>query len=101
MPTSLRTRYMRSSACDARRSRSVFVAKVLDEPIALERSAEKARAKLTGLSGDRYDAQWRLRREASETVQAAVTAHAEATGASREQGGCPARTGPALRGQLS
>ncbi|MGW2103628.1 hypothetical protein ACWCPX_39350 [Streptomyces olivaceoviridis] len=49
----------------------------------LERSAEEERAKLAGLTGDEYDAQWRRWREASEKVQAAVTAHAEASGASR------------------
>ncbi|MFI1795386.1 hypothetical protein ACH40D_44560 [Streptomyces olivaceoviridis] len=54
-----------------------------DELIKLERSAEEERAKLAGLAGDEYDAQWRRWREASKEVQAAVTAHAEASGASR------------------
>ncbi|KUM96196.1 hypothetical protein AQI95_42735 [Streptomyces yokosukanensis] len=51
--------------------------------IRLERSAEEDRAKLAGLTGDDYDAQLRRWRAASEAVQAAVTAHAGATGASR------------------
>ncbi|WP_030989961.1 hypothetical protein [Streptomyces sp. NRRL WC-3744] len=59
------------------------MSEVPDELIKLERSAEQARAKLAGLAGDDYDAQWRRWREASEKVQAAVTAHAEASGASR------------------
>ncbi|MGV9933987.1 hypothetical protein ACWDY4_25955 [Streptomyces olivaceoviridis] len=54
-----------------------------EELIKLERSAEEERAKLAGLTGDDYDAQWRRWREASAKVQAAVTAHAEASGASR------------------
>ncbi|MEU5599237.1 hypothetical protein [Streptomyces sp. NPDC020298] len=61
------------------------MAEVPDELIKLERSAEEERAKLAGLSGDEYDAQWRRWREASETVQAAITAYAEATEASRYQ----------------
>ncbi|MEU6602785.1 hypothetical protein [Streptomyces flaveolus] len=56
---------------------------VPDELIKLEQSAEEERAKLAGLTGDDYAAQWRRWREASEKVQAAVTAHAEASGASR------------------
>ncbi|MEV5176864.1 hypothetical protein AB0L10_38630 [Streptomyces flaveolus] len=56
---------------------------VPDELIKLERSAQEERAKLAGLTGDDYDAQWRRWREASEKVQSAVTAHAEASGASR------------------
>ncbi|MFJ7148933.1 hypothetical protein ACIQVT_12125 [Streptomyces sp. NPDC100445] len=59
------------------------MAEVPDELIALERSAEGERVKLTGLTGKDYDAQWRRWRQASETVQAAVTAHAEAVGANR------------------
>ncbi|MEU3862468.1 hypothetical protein AB0F03_34910 [Streptomyces sp. NPDC028722] len=59
------------------------MAEVPDELVALERSAESERAKLAGLAGEGYDAQWRCWREASETVQAAVTAHAEAVGANR------------------
>ncbi|MEU0009308.1 hypothetical protein ABZ079_34980 [Streptomyces sp. NPDC006314] len=57
--------------------------KVPDELIKLERSTEEERAKLAGLTGDEYDAQWRRWREASEAVEAGITAHAEATGASR------------------
>ncbi|MGW0771790.1 hypothetical protein [Streptomyces sp. NPDC002676] len=57
---------------------------VPDELIELERSAEEERAQLAGLTGDGYDAQWRLWRQASEAVQGAITAHAEATGASRQ-----------------
>ncbi|MET8771110.1 hypothetical protein [Streptomyces sp. NPDC004658] len=59
------------------------MAQVPDELIKLERSAEEERAKLAGLTGDDYDAQWRRWRKASEKVQAAVTAHAEASRASR------------------
>ncbi|GAA3290374.1 hypothetical protein [Streptomyces cinereospinus] len=59
------------------------MAKVPDELIKLERSAEQERAKLAGLAGEEYDAQWRRCREAFEAVQAAVTAHAEATGTDR------------------
>ncbi|AOR36815.1 hypothetical protein BFF78_02045 [Streptomyces fodineus] len=51
--------------------------------IKLERSAEEERAKLAGLTGGEYDAQWRRWRKASEAVQAAITAHAEATEADR------------------
>ncbi|WP_317447449.1 hypothetical protein [Streptomyces collinus] len=49
----------------------------------LERSAEQERAKLAGLTGAEYEAQWRRWREASAAAQAAITAHAEATGANR------------------
>ncbi|MFF1405007.1 hypothetical protein [Streptomyces sp. NPDC058294] len=59
------------------------MAEVPDVLIELERSAEGERAKLAGLAGEEYDAQWRRWRQASETVQAAVTAHAEATEANR------------------
>ncbi|MEV7684440.1 hypothetical protein [Streptomyces bungoensis] len=51
--------------------------------IALERTAEEQRARLAGLADAEYDEQWRRWREASEAVQAAITAHAEATGVSR------------------
>jgi hypothetical protein len=55
-----------------------------DELITLERTAEEARARLAGLTGAEYDAQWRAWREASAVVQAAITAHAKATaGANR------------------
>ncbi|GGU98152.1 hypothetical protein GCM10010260_37890 [Streptomyces filipinensis] len=59
------------------------MAEVPDDLIKLERSAEEERAKLAGLTGDEYDAQLRRWREASDAVQAAITAHAETTGASR------------------
>ncbi|MGW7825149.1 hypothetical protein ACWGLF_45885 [Streptomyces puniciscabiei] len=59
------------------------MAEAPDELIKLERSAEQERAKLAGLAGDEYDAQWRRWREASQAVQAAITAHAEATDTSR------------------
>lgn len=59
------------------------MADIPDELIKLERSAEEERAKLAGLTGDEYDEQWRRWRTASEAVQAAITAHAEATEASR------------------
>ncbi|MEU4038448.1 hypothetical protein [Streptomyces collinus] len=49
----------------------------------LERSAEQERAKLAGLTGAEYEAQWRRWREASAAAQAAITAHAEAAGANR------------------
>ncbi|QNT98429.1 hypothetical protein HEP81_08203 (plasmid) [Streptomyces griseofuscus] len=61
------------------------MAEVPDELIKLERSAEEERAKLAGLTGDEHSAQWRRWREASEKAQAAITAHAEATGANRYQ----------------
>ncbi|KOX00910.1 hypothetical protein ADL02_03405 [Streptomyces sp. NRRL WC-3723] len=51
--------------------------------IKLQRSAEEERADLAGLACGDYDAQSRRWREASEKVQAGVTAHAEASGASR------------------
>ncbi|CAM5696043.1 MULTISPECIES: hypothetical protein [Streptomyces] len=54
-----------------------------DELLTLERSAEEERAKRAGLTGRAYDAQWRRWRGASEKVQAAVTAHGEATGSNR------------------
>ncbi|MFF7355646.1 MULTISPECIES: hypothetical protein [Streptomyces] len=59
------------------------MAEVPDELIKLERSAEEERAKLAGLTGDEYDAQLSRWREASDAVQAAITAHAGATGANR------------------
>ncbi|WBO68850.1 hypothetical protein [Streptomyces camelliae] len=51
--------------------------------ITLERSAEAERPKLAGLAGDDYDAQWMRWHKAAEATQAAVTAHAEASGESR------------------
>ncbi|GGZ01835.1 hypothetical protein GCM10010300_52350 [Streptomyces olivaceoviridis] len=50
-----------------------------------ERSAEEEYAKPAGLTGGGYDAQRRRWREGSETVQAALTGHAEATESNREQ----------------
>ncbi|MFI9248241.1 hypothetical protein ACIGXF_38090 [Streptomyces sp. NPDC053086] len=54
-----------------------------DELIKLERSAEEERARLAGLTGEAHTEQWRRWREAAGKAQAAVTAHAEATGANR------------------
>jgi hypothetical protein len=55
-----------------------------DDLITLERDAETARARMAGLTGAEYDAQWRAWREAAATVQAAITVHAKATaGANR------------------
>ncbi|MFC9930927.1 hypothetical protein [Streptomyces sp. NPDC127190] len=61
------------------------MAEVPDELIRLERLAEEERAKLAGLTGDDYDAQLRRWREASDTVQEAITSYAEATEAGRGQ----------------
>ncbi|MFJ2170329.1 hypothetical protein [Streptomyces griseofuscus] len=61
------------------------MAEVPDGLIMLERFAEEERAKLVGLTGDEYGAQWRRWREASEKVQAAITAHAEAVEANRHE----------------
>ncbi|MFC9282805.1 hypothetical protein [Streptomyces collinus] len=49
----------------------------------LERSAEQERAKLAGLTGAEYDAQWRRWREAAEAAQRAITVQAEAAGENR------------------
>ncbi|MET9896150.1 hypothetical protein ABZZ47_39365 [Streptomyces sp. NPDC006465] len=54
-----------------------------DELINLERIAEQERARVAGLAGEEYDAQWKACREASAAVQAAITAHAAESGASR------------------
>ncbi|MFE9906426.1 hypothetical protein [Streptomyces achromogenes] len=54
-----------------------------DDLIALERAAEEQRAKLAGLDGAEYEAQRRAWREAAGAVQAAITAHAKATGLDR------------------
>ncbi|MBK3572621.1 hypothetical protein JHN63_02035 [Streptomyces sp. MBT65] len=48
--------------------------------IKLERSAESERARLAGLIGDEYDAQWRTWRKAAEDFQAAVTEYAARDG---------------------
>lgn len=54
-----------------------------DELVRLERSAEAERAKLAGLCGDEYDAQWQAWRRASEAFQVAVTEHSAREGMSR------------------
>ncbi|MER5857214.1 hypothetical protein ACFV2Z_29470 [Streptomyces sp. NPDC059688] len=59
------------------------MADIPDELIALECTAEAARARLAGLTGDEYEAQVRRWRAAQDAVQAAIGAHAEATGAGR------------------
>ncbi|MFF4845561.1 hypothetical protein [Streptomyces collinus] len=59
------------------------MAEVPEETIVLERSAERERAKLAGLTGAEYDAQWRRWREAAEAAQRAITVHAEAAGDNR------------------
>lgn len=51
----------------------------------LERSAEEERAKLAGLDGEEYAAQWRRWAEAAERFQAAVTVHAKDTGQPRHE----------------
>ncbi|MEU8968123.1 hypothetical protein AB0D11_02410 [Streptomyces monashensis] len=61
----------------------MYAADIPDELVQLERSAEDERAKLAGLVGDEYDAQWRRWREAAMKAQAAVTAHAAAEGIAR------------------
>ncbi|MER8030682.1 hypothetical protein ABTZ78_17185 [Streptomyces bauhiniae] len=43
--------------------------------IELERAAEAERAKLDGLTGEEYAAQWRVWRDAAATFQAAVADH--------------------------
>ncbi|MFB7330957.1 hypothetical protein [Streptomyces adustus] len=52
------------------------MADVPDDLIRLECAAETQRAKLAGLSGDEYEAQWRVWRTAAEEFQAAATAYA-------------------------
>ncbi|CAL9327291.1 hypothetical protein [Streptomyces sp. enrichment culture] len=59
------------------------VQEIPDELISLERSAEKERARLAGLTGDDYDAQLCRWREASAAFHTAVTVHAAAVKASR------------------
>ncbi|WP_393075185.1 hypothetical protein [Streptomyces sp. LN704] len=54
-----------------------------DDLINLERVAEQARARLDDLSGPEHEEQWRAWRHASEAVQAAITAHAEAVDANQ------------------
>jgi hypothetical protein len=54
-----------------------------DDLINLERAAEEARARMAGLTGAEYDAQWKAWRDASAAVQAAITVHATETGENR------------------
>ncbi|MEU5955524.1 hypothetical protein [Streptomyces sp. NPDC047525] len=61
------------------------MADISDELIKPERSAEDTRAGLAGLDAEEYAAQWRRWYDASVTFQAAVTAHAEATGQPRNE----------------
>lgn len=61
----------------------MHVAHTFDDLVALERQAEEERARLAGLTGDEYAAQWVTWREASEAAQAAITEHAVAENASR------------------
>ncbi|MGW2460999.1 hypothetical protein ACWEOA_39225 [Streptomyces sp. NPDC004457] len=53
------------------------------ELVELERSCEAERAKLAGLCGEEYDAQWRAWRGAAEAFQTALTAYAAREGGSR------------------
>lgn len=59
------------------------MADIPDELIKLERSAEEARAALSGLEGAEYKSQWVAWYEAAVAFQAAVTSHAEAVGEPR------------------
>ncbi|MFI0233791.1 hypothetical protein [Streptomyces sp. NPDC017086] len=59
------------------------VHEIPDELINAERSAELERARLAGLTGDDHEAQLRRWREASATVQAAITKHAATDQTSR------------------
>ncbi|MGW3634322.1 hypothetical protein ACWD7F_29930 [Streptomyces sp. NPDC005122] len=52
----------------------------IERLIPLERTAEEERAKLAGLSGAEYEDQWRIWRQASDLVQAAIAEHATASG---------------------
>ncbi|GGZ02823.1 hypothetical protein GCM10010300_53500 [Streptomyces olivaceoviridis] len=54
-----------------------------DELVNLERSCEAERARLAGLCGEEYDAQWRAWRGATEAFQAALSAYAAREGVSR------------------
>jgi hypothetical protein len=58
-----------------------------DDLINLERDAERQRAAMAGLTGDEADVQRQAWRDAAAAVQAAVTAHAEATGLNRYEVG--------------
>ncbi|WPO76220.1 hypothetical protein [Streptomyces sp. KN37] len=61
------------------------MADISDELIKLERSAEEARAKLAGLAGEEYQAQWRSWYEAAASFQAAVTTYAKNTSQPRHE----------------
>ncbi|MEU4800468.1 hypothetical protein [Streptomyces sp. NPDC023327] len=61
------------------------MADISDELVRLERSAEEARAKLAGLAGEEYRAQWRSWYGAAAVFQAAVTVHAKAIGQPRHE----------------
>lgn len=52
------------------------MADIPDELIKLERSSEEERAKLAGLAGEEYQAQWKAWRDAAGVFQAAVTEYA-------------------------
>lgn len=54
-----------------------------DELINLEQAAEQARARMAGLAGDEYEAQWQAWLAASVKVQAAITEYADAAPANR------------------
>ncbi|MCI3277608.1 hypothetical protein [Streptomyces cylindrosporus] len=56
------------------------MADIPDELIKLERSAVEAHAKLSGLEGEAYEAQWRAWHEAAAVFQAAVTEYAARDG---------------------
>jgi hypothetical protein len=76
------------------------VTDVPENLIELECAAELERARLAGLSGEEYDAQWRRWRAAPEAAQAAITAQAEESGgnlragAVGEEGGAAHHPGP-------
>jgi hypothetical protein len=61
------------------------VADIPDELIKLEHCAEEERAKLAGLAGEEYEAQWHRWREASEVAQAAITKYAQAAEQDRHE----------------
>ncbi|MEW2288772.1 hypothetical protein [Streptomyces sp. NPDC047841] len=54
-----------------------------DELVELERCCEAERAKLAGLCGEEYDAQWRAWRGAAEAFHTALTAYSAREGGSR------------------
>jgi hypothetical protein len=53
------------------------VADIPDQLITLERVAEEERARLAGLAGDEFDAQWRRWLDAAVAFHAAVTDYAD------------------------